>query len=78
MRVLATVAVLVAFVSGCRLRTTYDDAATAECTKESTTGTTDLVVARKRFDDCCHSRGLDSVEPGSQACGKLGLDAVLK
>lgn len=63
---------------GCRVHTTYDSKATSECTTEATTGTTDLVLVRKRFDDCCHRKGLDSVEPGSQACGKLGLDALLK
>ena len=63
---------------GCRLHTTYDSTATSDCTKEATTGTTDLQVSRERFDACCRRRGLDSVDPGSQSCGKLGLDALLK
>ncbi|HEX7602674.1 MAG TPA: hypothetical protein VF316_13750 [Polyangiaceae bacterium] len=65
-------------LAGCRVHTTYDGAATSDCMKEANTGVTDPVRSRERFDLCCHRRGLDSVEPGSQSCGKLGLDALLK
>jgi hypothetical protein len=65
-------------LSACRLRTTYDSATTATCTREATTGTTNPELIRTRFDDCCHRHGLDSVEPGSQECGHLGLDALMK
>lgn len=71
-------ALLAIALCGCRLHTTYDGPATSDCAKEATTGTTDLQASRERFDACCHRRGLDSVEPGSQSCGKLGLDALLK
>ena len=65
-------------LAGCRVHTTYDSAATSDCAKEANTGITDPKVNRARFDECCHRRGLDSVDPGSQECGKLGLDALLK
>lgn len=65
-------------LAGCRVHTTYDGPATSDCAKEANTGVTDPMVSRARFDACCHRRGLDSVEPGSQSCGKLGLDALLK
>jgi hypothetical protein len=65
-------------LAGCRVHTTYDGTATRACMTEATTGTVDPKVIRERFDDCCHRRGLDSVEPGSQECGQLGLDALLK
>jgi len=65
-------------ICACRIHTTYDGTVTSTCTTEATTGTTDPVQARQKFDDCCHRNGLDSVEPGSMECGKLGLDALLK
>jgi hypothetical protein len=38
----------------------------------------DPLAVKKICDACCHDRGLSSVEPGSCACGDLGLDALFK
>lgn len=65
-------------LAGCRIRTRYDDGATKACTDEAYSTTSDPDAWKKRCDECCHRRGLDAVEPGSCACGKLGLDAILK
>lgn len=76
--IVVTLAAACLVFPGCRLRTRYDDAATKACTDEAASATRDAHDFKTRCDACCHQRGLDAVEPGSCACGKLGLDALLK
>jgi hypothetical protein len=70
---------------GCRLRTKVDQATTEACFREgaykadqSRDGGVAALDYNAECKACCHRRGLDDTDPGACACGKLGLDALLR
>lgn len=70
----------------CRCRTTYEPELTDRCTAAAAAeldlardgGAVDLSEHKRRCEDCCRAHGADAVDPGPCACGRLGLDVLLK
>jgi len=80
---------LVLAATACRIHTEYRGEVTKACEAEADGTITKRRIAAdggafdwsdrdKMCQDCCHAHDLSNVEPGYCACGKMGLDALMK
>jgi hypothetical protein len=80
---LASLACLACLVSACRVHTSRDSKATAECWRVAEdTSVADHEAGKSPTDvmkvcgACCEKSGRSNVEPGSCSCGELGMDVL--